>query len=307
MLVMTSPTPIQESPPTVPDVVLEIEPRRIGGSLASRFSGALAAVAAITTAIAVFFSSVFGDAPMTAGNARGTALVILVVAIPTLLGGMALTRRGHLWGRVLWLGALAYITYNAVFFAYAVHFSRLFLLSAAMLSLGVWSIVTALRETAPEAFRRRLAGRLPVRAIAGYLLVTTALFTALWLKDILPAIAGGVAPASLKRTGMVTNAIEMTDLAFGFPLTALAGVWLWQRRAWGYVLAGMYLVYGVIEAISVATDQTFGHLRDGSHSIAVVPAFAVLALIELVPAVVFLRSLRRGPISIEREDPASTS
>jgi hypothetical protein len=182
-----------------------------------------------------------------------------------------------------------------VFFAYAVHFSRLFLLSAAMLSLGVWSIVTALRETAPEAFRRRLAGRLPVRAIAGYLLVTTALFTALWLKDILPAIAGGVAPASLKRTGMVTNAIEMTDLAFGFPLTALAGVWLWQRRAWGYVLAGVFLVYGLLESISVATDQLFGHLSDPQQPLSTVPVFIALAIIGVFPAAVYFRGFRRVP------------
>ena len=75
-------------------------------------------------------------------------------------------------------------------------------------------------------------------------------------------------------------------------LSALAVAWLWQRRAWGYILAGAFVVYGVIEAISVATDQTFGHIHDASQSAAAVPIFVVLALIALVPAVVYLRNLR---------------
>lgn len=294
---MTVTTPLRESARTAaePDVMVEPRPEaRRPGRLAFRFSAALTAVAAPTTAISVFFPSVFRDAPMTAGNARGTALVILAVALPTLLAGMALAWRGVLAGQILWLGALAYITYNAVFFAYAVHFNRLFLLSAAMLSLGVWSLVTLLRAIRPEVFRTRLAGHLPDRAIAGYLLITTALFTLLWLKDILPAIAAGTAPDSLKRTGMITNAIEMTDLAFGFPLTALAAVWLWQRRAWGYVLAGVFLVYGLLESVSVATDQYFGHLSDPKASLSAIPIFIVTFLIGLVPAGAYFRGFRRA-------------
>lgn len=122
----------------------------------------------------------------------------------------------------------------------------------------------------------------------------------LWLKDIVPAIAGGTAPVSLKRTGMVTNAIEMTDLAFGFPLTALSAIWLWQRRAWGYVLAGAFLVYGVLESVSVTTDQVFGHLRDPQQSLSAVPIFVVLALIGVVPAAMYLRGFR--PMILPEED-----
>jgi tryptophan-rich sensory protein len=84
----------------------------------------------------------------------------------------------------------------------------------------------------------------------------------------------------------------MTDLAFGFPLTALCAIWLWRRRPWGYPLAGAFLVYGVIEAVSVASDQFFMHLDDPSTSAAAVPLFVALTLIGLVPAVVFLRHLR---------------
>ena len=41
---------------------------------------------AVVSAIAVFNPGIFRDPAMTAGNARGTALVMLVVAVPLLAG-----------------------------------------------------------------------------------------------------------------------------------------------------------------------------------------------------------------------------
>jgi hypothetical protein len=117
------------------------------------------------------------------------------------------------------------------------------------------------------------------------------LFALVWLQDVVPGILGNTAPAGLAGTGMITNTVQVTDFAFFFPLSALAVVWQWQRRAWGYVLAGAFVVYAVIEAVSVATDQAFGHIHDASHSLAAVPIFVALALIALVPAVLFLRKL----------------
>jgi hypothetical protein len=264
--------------------------------MAYRWSAALAVVALVASAVGVFAPGIFRDPAMTAGNARGTDVVILAVAIPALVAAMVLTARGSLRAPIVWLGALAYILYNAVFFAYGAHFNALFLVYAATLSLGLWSVVALLRAVDVDALRAGFAPNTPIRAIAGYLLLTTALFALLWLKDVLPAIIANAAPASLKGTGMVTNPVKMTDFAFGFPLAALSAVWLWQGRVWGYLLAGAFLVYGVVEALSVASDQWFMHVSDPSTSASMVPVFMALALVGLVPTVVYLRHLRGGQV-----------
>jgi len=116
-----------------------------------------------------------------------------------------------------------------------------------------------------------------------------------WLKDLIPAIAGNTAPAGLAGTRMMTNQVQLTDFAFVFPLTALAALWLWHGRARGYLLAGAFLVYGVIEASSVAMDQLFGHIGDPSQSLAAVPVFVRLTALGLVPTVVYLRGLQTSP------------
>lgn len=261
-------------------------------SLAYRLSTALVIVGAITAGIGVFHPAIFRETAWTTGNAQGTDAVILFVAIPLVVVSMLASARGALRARLIWLGALAYILYNSIFYAYGTHFNALFLLYTSTLSLAVWSVLALLLSIDPRGIRAHFAPATPVRAIAGYIAVVQTLFALMWLKDVVPGILRNTAPAGLAGTGMITNAVQVTDFAFFFPLSALAVAWLWQRRAWGYILAGAFVVYGVIEAISVATDQTFGHIHDASQSAAAVPIFVVLALIALVPAVVYLRNLR---------------
>ncbi len=286
-----------EAPPaalsSARDIVTRMVTRRHRLTLAYWLSGMLAVVALVASAVGVFYPAVFRDSAVTAGNARGTDLVILVVAIPALVIAMALTARGSLRAQIVWLAALGYILYNAIFFAFAVAFNPLFLVYIAVLSLALWSLVALLMALDVATLRAHFTEHLPIRTIALYLILTTALFALTWLRDIIPALVSGSTPVSLGGTKMLTNPIQVVDFAAGFPLTVLAAVWLWQRKAWGYALAGLFLVYGVIEAISVATDQFFGHLSDPTQSAMMTPVFAVIAVIAAVPLVLYFRCLRR--------------
>jgi len=291
-------TPIAESPTATVgapgymiDVDMEARHRRF--TLAYWLSGTLAVLALVASAVGVFYPAVFRDTAVTSGNARGTDLVIMAVALPALVVAMGLTARGSLRAQIVWLGALGYILYNAIFFAFAVAFNPLFLVYIAVLSLALWSLVALLMALDVAGLRAHFTEHLPIRTIALYLILTTALFALTWLRDIVPALVNNTAPASLHGTMMLTNPFQVVDFAAGFPLTILAAVWLWQRKAWGYVLAGLFLVYGVIEAISVATDQFFGHLSDPTQSAMMTPVFAVIAVIAVIPAVLYFRCLRR--------------
>jgi hypothetical protein len=251
-------------------------------------------VALVASAIGVFFPDIFSDPAMTAGNARGTALVILAVALPALLASMILAARGSLRAQIVWLGALAYILYNSVFFAFDVVFNPLFLVYVATFSLSLWSLVALLVRVDAAGLRARVAPSTPVRAIAAYLFIVAVLFAAVWLKDILPGILGNTTPASLEGTKMPTNPVQVLDLSVTLPLCVLGGIWLWRRRPWGYVLAGLLLTMLTIESASIAVDQVFGHLHDPTAPLGAVPVFLVLALVGLVPTVALLRNVQRG-------------
>ncbi len=273
---------------------LRLERARTRHHLALPFllSSGLVLVTAIVTAIEVFNPGISRDPGMTAGNARGTALVMLVVALPLIAGSLLLTARGSSRAGIVWIGALGYLLYNSVLFCFAMTFNRLFLLNVAMLALAFWSVVTVLTRVDPHALRNQFRASTPVRLIAGYLLVTSVLTYLAWLRDIVPALLDNTRPSSLERTVMLTNPIEVMDLSVSLPLLILAGVWLWQRKPWGYLLAGVLTVMFTIESLSVAVDQVFGHRGDPEQSLAAVPLMIALMLVGLFVSYVYLRNMR---------------
>ena len=229
---------------------------------------------------------------MTAGNARGTDVVILFVALPVLFISMNLTRRGSLRAQLTWAGALTYILYNAVIFAFATAFNPLFLFYVATLSLAVWSLVALLTQVDVDIIRTHFDQKTPTRFFAGYLAIISLLFLVTWLKQIIPALFDSAAPVFLAGTLMLTSPVHVLDLGFLLPLGFFGTIWLLQKKSWGYLLAGLLMVMMTIETASIAMDQYFGHGHDPSASPDAIPLFIGLTVIGLVVSASNLYFLR---------------
>lgn len=227
------------------------------------------------------------------GSARGTALVVAVVAVPLLLWSMRRSSHGSARAVVVWLGATAYLLYNAVLFLFATPFNRLFLVYLLMLSLALWTLVAVLVHTDTGALATRVQHPLPARGVAAYVWVVVVLNALAWLRVVVPAVAEGD-DSFLEGTGLTTNPIYVQDLAVWLPLAGVAAWWLWHRRPWGVLVVGGLLVFWVVESLGIAVDQWMGSQADPSSPVvssALVPAFLVLAVVGLVPALGLLRRL----------------
>jgi len=262
---------------------------------------AVAAVVANAAAtIPTFFvPDILTGPAVTNGNARGTALVMLAVAIPVLVISGWFVRRGSWRALVIAIGALAYLAYNDVLLLFLTPFNPLFLIYVAAFSTTFWALAAGLPAIDPAVVADQRP-RLPARGLALYAWVIVVLNTLIWLRTIVPAMLADDPTSFLDGTGVATNAIFVQDLAFWLPAAAVIGWLAWNRRPIGVLLIGAWLVYGLLESIGVAVDQWFGTAADpGSPhaSIAAVQLFAVLAVIGLVPLWFFLR----------RESPAVTS
>jgi hypothetical protein len=268
------------------------------GAAAPWLSGALALVAAAAAAATFFGDGILTGPAVGVGNARGTALVVLILAVPALAASMAGALRGSVRALFVWLGATVYLLYNAVLFVFATPFNHLFLVYVAMLSLALWSAVFLVRAIDRDALATRFSRRLPARTIAAYLLTVAGLNTLIWLRTAVPASLSAEPTSFLDEIGLTTSPTFVQDLAFWLPLTVLAGVLVWRRVPWGYVIAGTMLTYGVLEAVGVAVDQWFGYHADPTTSYASPGGmwlFVGLAVVGLAPAYLFLRSIDRGP------------
>lgn len=76
---------------------------------------------------------------------------------------------------------------------------------------------------------------------------------ALWLAELVPATVTGTPPALVEEQGPQALVSHFLDLGVVVPSMAMAGVRIWRRRPWGYVLAGVGLVFGAILAPSIVS------------------------------------------------------
>jgi len=261
---------------------------------AYRLSAALGVVALAASATSFFIPGILAGPAVAQGNLRGTALVIMVIAVPVLFTSMYFASRNSARSVVAWLGAVAYIIYQAVLFLFGSPFNSLFLIYAAMLSLGFWSVIVLMRQIDVPAFSARFDGRLPARAIAIYTAALAGLNALVWLRTIVPAVLSDSPDAFLEGSGMTTNPVFVQDLAVWLPILMVSSWWLWKGRPLGKLVVGAMLVLLFLESIGVATDQWFGVMADPNTpfaSWAAVPLFLVLAIVGAVPLFFYLRHL----------------
>ncbi len=250
--------------------------------------------AALASALTFFVDDVLSGPKVSQGNARGTALIVLLVATPLMAAAMMLTARGSVRALVVWLGSAGYLLYNSIMFLFATPFNRLFLFYLAMFGLSLWSIVAVLVQTNVTAFSERVSQRLPARGIAVYAWAIAGLNALLWMRSIVPNMGKPDPQRFLVEAGLTTNPVFVQDLAVWLPVMAVAAYWMWQRRPWGDLIVGSILTLWVIESVGIATDQWFGSAADDTTSYAsrsMVPAFAALAAIGLIPLFGFLRHI----------------
>lgn len=269
------------------------------GAAAYPLSWLLALVAVAAAVPMLVFPDLLRGPEAMNGSARGTALVMVVGAVPLLIGAMMSARRGSTRAIVLWLGAIAYLAYNAVMLLLGTPFNPLFLLYDALLGLSMWAAVTLLFRVDVEVLGSLFTPGLRVRWVATFLWVVVVLNTLLWLRGIVPGMTADRTPAFLVGTGLTTLPTYVQDLAFWLPAVAVSAWWLWQRRGWGFLLSASLLTYLVLEAAGVAVDQTWGHAADPSSTVVsaqVAPVFIVLAVTCAVPLGYLLHHLHRvGP------------
>lgn len=254
----------------------------------------LAVTAGFAAGFTLFGQAVLTGLPVMNGSARGTALVSLFIAVPVLVISALLVGRGAVRPLITWLGASAYLAYNAFMFLFMSPFNDLFLAYAAMFGLAVWVMATVLHAIRVPEFGKRFAPSLPARPLAAILAGIAVLNALAWIVQIVPAMFTSKAPAFLVGTGLTTPAGWAQDLAFWIPLMIVASVWMWQRRSWGLVLVGPLYVFGVIEGVGIAADQWMGHAADPSSPVVaavMTPIFLVVAAVQVVPLYFYFRHL----------------
>lgn len=174
--------------------------------------------------------------------------VILLVAVPALAIGLRYAMRGSLRGRIVWLGALAFMTYMWASIAGQVAFNEFFLGYVVLFALSLFTLIGGTVNADATAIRRALDGELSRRLYAGFLALVAVGLAFLWLSEILPATLAGTAPLVLEELGPQAAHTYLLDLGVVVPALAITAVSLRRNRTWSYVFTGVLLVMAAILA-----------------------------------------------------------
>lgn len=215
------------------------------------------------------------EAPAWTAQAVGQDWFDLVVAAPWIAVCAVGARRGSVRWTVLLAGAYAYTAYEAVIYAFAIHFNRLFLLYCATLGLSGYALVAlAVGASAQRGSIDRGAARL----VAGFLVVLGVVFAVMWLAEDVPAMLRGEPSPSLRDTGLFTNPVHVIDLAFVLPAHGIAGVLLWRQRPAGALVAPIVLAFGVLMSASIGGMLLVIRIRgDATATPVMIAMFAITA------------------------------
>ena len=219
----------------------------------------------------------------------GQDLANLPVVAVLLWSAASLLGRGSPAALSVWLGCLVYLVYAFALYAFAVHFTALFLGYVAVLGCSFHALVSALAGLDLAAATAPLRDH-PQRKVAGLLLIGTgALFALLWLAEDVPHVLANTPPPSLAETALWTNPVHVLDLAFVLPAMIAVGVLARRQHPWGLFLAAPLLVFAV--AMGVAILALFAMSAARSLPVAA-PAAIVVGAIVVLSAVCAWRLLR---------------
>jgi hypothetical protein len=213
-------------------------------SLATLLSVIVASLALITSAGGLFWDGLYRDNILVTAAFRGNDLITLVGAVPGLIITLIMTRRGSVRAQLIWMGMLAYMLYNYVFYLYGAAFNSFFLLYAALVPLSVAALIASVSNLNVHDISQTFHPRTPVRWISGYMLVFGLLLGGMWIAMCLSFVATGQVPVPITQTGHATGVIFATDLSLLVPGLLAGGLLLWRRRPWGFVLGAVMLTKG---------------------------------------------------------------
>lgn len=244
---------------------------------------------ACAAAFTIWGGGLSGPAAMQ-GSARGTALVLLLAAIPLVVVSTMMVWQESTRAVLTEAGGLAYVVYNAVVMLFLTPLNHYFLLYVLTFSAATWALIVLLRRTR-VATLHATAG-LRGRAVAGYVVLVVVVNSLAWLGQAMRSLTDADPTTVLRGTGVMTNVIWVQDLAIWLPAAAAGAVWLWHRSPTGLLVTGGILVFWVLESVSIAVDQWIGSHADPSSSVvssSMVAPFLVLALATLVVAAHLIR------------------
>ncbi|HEX2993315.1 MAG TPA: hypothetical protein VHP14_00735 [Anaerolineales bacterium] len=215
-------------------------------------------------------------------------IVNLFLGVPILLGSMWLTWRGKLIGLLCWPGALFFVLYNYIAYAFAMPLGWAFLAHLVLVMLSVYALISLVASIDGKAVQQRLASAVPEKFAGAVLVGLGLLFSLRVIGIIASAILNGI---SLPETELAVSVADFLTT----PAWIIGGVLLWRRKEPGYASGLGLLFQGSMLFIGLIVVMLLQPLLNTAPlAITDVIVIAAMGLIYFVPFILFARGVISG-------------
>jgi hypothetical protein len=258
-----------------------------------RLSWLVSALMALASAAGLVVPAVYAkETASWAAQGAGQDLVNVLIVFPALAASAWHVRTNSTRALMVWFGALIYVVYSYLMYAFFVHFGPAFLLYVAVLGLSAFTLVGAAASLDRDELRRRWPPNFRLRSASVMLVGIGIAFAMLWLSSIARALVTGTAPEGVVEIGMPVNPVHVVDLAFLLPLAIVTGVAHWKRRSFGLIFATPLLVFFILMDCAIISMTYFMRARGVAASLGIVPVMSVGILTSGALIIAMLRHVR---------------
>lgn len=217
----------------------------------------------------------------------------LLIGLPLFAVAIYQSQRNSLRGRLLLSGLLFYFFYVYIMAMTGYAFNRLFLIYVAIFALSAVAFFINLHGIDVARLPAKVSDRFPRRLFIGFTFVASGILTFLWIGRIIPIMVTDQFPS--ESAGLTTLVSQGIDLGIVVPLMLSAGILLWRRSPWGFLLTGVSLGYGLMMSITLPAFIVAPLIQDGKINFIEAIPFSVISLAGLYLVVQFYRNVRDQP------------
>ena len=241
----------------------------------------------------IFVKSIYSQETASyAAQGVGQDIVNIVIAVPTLLLSASFLRKNSVRGLLVWLGALIYIVYSYVMYAFSVHFGFLFPVYIGVLGLSFYTLFGSLFSLKLPDLAASIASSTKPKTVSVFLMIFGLAFFALWSSDILRSLFSGSVPQSVTDTGLPVNLVHVLDLAFILPGMIITSTLLWKRKTAGFLFAVPFLMFAAIMGMAIIAMLVAMSQRGMPGNLPFGVAVAIMVAASLLLIGLFLKDIK---------------
>jgi hypothetical protein len=224
-------------------------------------------------------------------QAIGQDCANLVVVIVLLISTYFLLNNS-LKAYLVWLGVYLYLVYAFMIYAFSVHFQFLFLAYVIILGLSFYTLAGGLVSVDLDRISPSLLGNTRARMVSILLCGIGALFSLLWLSEIIPNLMAGTIPQGLVDTQLWVNPVHVLDLALLLPGMIITSLLLWKGKILGYLMAVPMLVFAATMGLGIIAMFALSAIKGMSFPIPAAIMVGTIIVLSIALLCLFCKEIK---------------